>query len=385
MKCESCGNELIGAAIICRACNHNNALHRRLAWRGIEPNHGQSTPSRASGPPAEFPTIVPRKDADVNLLHFPSASNRRPETTPAQQTVAESGSKTKTYPPWRAELKERVQRIKEKRATSGQSAPAPSPAQSPRAQAGEANPGRNPIVESALNRIRRASKATGRQGDEETGRQGAFEKRRPVAQSLNRPIAQAPRHPVSPPLPPSVPSPQASPQNSAGEPSVSGPPASAPDNHVETLAHEIAQALEPPRSVAEPALLYARLLAGVCDFEIVFTAFLLIFGSYATSNNAASFDDESRFLTALLLLAVAFIYQIVMLAFAGRTFGMALLNLNVVNTGDENLPVTLWRKMLRASAATIVFICFPLYLTAWLNVSRRTLPDLISGTTVAQQ
>jgi uncharacterized RDD family membrane protein YckC len=126
-------------------------------------------------------------------------------------------------------------------------------------------------------------------------------------------------------------------------------------------------------------------LAGVCDFEIVFTAFLLIFGSYTTSNNAASFGDESRFLTLLLLLAVAFIYQIVMLAFAGRTFGMALLDLDVVNTGDENLPVTLWRKMLRASAATIVFICFPLYLTAWLNVSRRTLPDLISGTTVAQR
>ncbi len=90
-------------------------------------------------------------------------------------------------------------------------------------------------------------------------------------------------------------------------------------------------------------------------------------------------------MTPLLLSAVAFIYQIVMLAFAGRTFGMALLKLNVVNTGDENLPVTLWRKTLRASAATIVFICFPLYLTAWLNVSRRTLPDLISGTTVAKR
>jgi uncharacterized RDD family membrane protein YckC len=393
MKCESCGNELIGAAIICRACNHNNALHRRLAWRRIEQSHDQSTPPRASEPSAEFPTIVPRKDADVNLLHFPSASNRRPEATPAQQTVAESGSETETYPPWRAELKERVRLIKEKRATSGQGAPAPSPVQSPSAQAGEANPGRNPIVESALNRIRRASKATGRQGDQATGRRSDYSQSRPVAlspchlvaQSPSRPIAQSPSRPASPSLPSTVPSSQASPQVSAGEPSVSGPPAGAPENHVETLAPEIAQALEPPRSVAEPALLYARLLAGVCDFEIVFTAFLLTFGSYATSNNAALLGDESRFLTALLLLAVAFIYQIVMLAFAGRTFGMALLNLNVVNTGDENLPVTLWRKMLRASAATIVFICFPLYLTAWLNVSRRTLPDLISGTTVAQR
>jgi uncharacterized RDD family membrane protein YckC len=385
MKCESCGNELIGAAIICRACNHNNALHRRLAWRRVEPGHDQSTPPRASGPPAEFPTIVPRKDADVNLLHFPSASNKRPEATPARQTVTESGSETETYPSWRAELKERVRRIKEKRATSGQAAPTPSPVQSPRAQTGEANPGRNPIVESALNRIRRASQATHARGDEATGRRVDFSQSRPVAPSPSHPVAPRVSRPASPSMPPSVPSSQASPPISAGEPSVSGPPTGAPDNHIETLAPEIARALEPPRSEAEPALLYARLLAGLCDFEIVFTAFLLIFGSYATSNNAVSFGDESGFLTALLLLAVAFIYQIVMLAFAGRTFGMALLNLNVVNTDDENLPVTLWRKMLRASAATIVFICFPLYLTAWLNVSRRTLPDLISGTTVAQQ
>jgi len=73
----------------------------------------------------------------------------------------------------------------------------------------------------------------------------------------------------------------------------------------------------------------------------------------------------------------------VMLAFAGRTFGMALLKLNLVNTSDEDRPVTLWRKLLRASAATIVFICFPLYLTAWFSASRRTMTDLVSGTTVA--
>jgi len=163
------------------------------------------------------------------------------------------------------------------------------------------------------------------------------------------------------------------------------PFSSAADKHVETRAPEITQALEPPSPEAEPALLYARLLAGVCDFEIVFTAFLLIFGSYATLNKATSFGVESRLLMALLLSAVVFIYQVVMLAFAGRTFGMALLKLNVVNAGGAGLPVTLWRKMLRASAATIVFICFPLYLTAWLNASRRTLPDLVSGTTVAQR
>ena len=355
MKCESCGNKLIGAAIVCRACNHNNALHRRLARRRIEPRHSQSTAPRASGPPAESPTIIPRKDADVNLLHFPSALNRRAEAAPARRTVAESDPETVTNPPWRAELKERVRRIKEKRAKSGLTAPNSSPVQSPRAQVGEAKPNRNPIVESALKRIRWAS---------------------PV-----RPAAQSPSRPVPPSLRPSV-SPH---QISNSEPSAGGPSADAADKQVGTRVPEITQAFEPPRPEAEPALLYARLLAGVCDFEIVFTAFLLIFGSYATLNNATSFGAESHLLMALLLSAVVFIYQVVMLAVAGRTFGMALLKLNVVNAGDEGLPVTLWRKMLRASAATIVFMFFPLYLTAWLNASRRTLPDLISGTTVAQR
>src|SRR5262245_1516936 len=382
MKCESCGNELIGAAIVCRACNHNNALRRRIARRRIEPRHNQSTPPRESGPPAESPTIIPRKDADVNLLHFPSALNRRAEASPARRIVAESDPNTVTNPPWRAELKERVRRIKEKRATSGLAAPNSSPLQSPRAQGGEANPNRNPIVESALKRIRWASRETVNQRDRETERQRDREtERQRDRERESLPVSPSVRPSVSPSLRPSAPPPQ----SSTSEPSASGSLVGAPDKHVETRVPAITRAFEPPRRGAEPAMLYARLLAGVCDFEIVFTAFLLIFGSYATLNNATSFGDESRLLVALLLSAVAFIYQVVMLTFAGRTFGMALLKLNVVNAGGASLPVTFWRKMLRAAAATIVFICFPLYLTAWLNASRRTLPDLISGTTVAQR
>jgi len=372
MKCESCGNELIGAAIVCRACNHNNALDRRIARRRVEPRHSQSTPPRESGPPAESPTIIPRKDSDVNLLHFPSALNRRAEAAPT-----ESEHRTAAYPTWRAELKERVRRIKEKRATGEAVPPNQSPVQSSRPQVGEPKLNRNPIVESALNRIRRASQATGRQGDGATGRQRDFSQSPPVAPSPCRPVAPSPHLPVSPS--------RVIPQISTSKPSVSGPSAGAPDKQVETRVSEIAQALESPRPEAAPAPLRARLLAGVCDFEIVFTAFLTIFGSYATLNNASSFGGESRLLMALLFSAVVFIYQVVMLAFAGRTFGMALLNLNLVNTDDESLPVTFWRKMLRALAATIVFICFPLYLTPWLNASRRALPDLISRTTVAQR
>jgi uncharacterized RDD family membrane protein YckC len=388
MKCESCGNEMIGAAIICRACNHNNALHKRLALRRSEPRYDKSTRSQVSGAPApaELPTIVPRKDTDLNLLHFPSAQNKRSEVSqapPARQTMDESQPQTAKYPPWRAELKERVRRIMEKRATGERVTPNKSSIQSSRAQTGETKLGRNPIVEAALNRIRWAEREREKRGDRATDRQADSEKNLSAPTSPRRPVAlsPAPSVPASPRS--SVSTFRASSKISTSKASVSGPLAGGTDKQVRTRVSEIALAHESSTPKADPAPLHARLLAGVCDFEIVFVAFLLIFGAYATSNNPTSFVYGSRLLMALLFSAVIFTYQIVMLALAGRTFGMALLNLNLVNTGDESLPVTFWQKLLRASAATIVFICFPLYLTAWFSVSRRTLPDLVSGTTVA--
>jgi uncharacterized RDD family membrane protein YckC len=408
MNCESCGNELIGAAIICRACNHNNALHMRLTRRRADLRLNQSTRSRMSGPLAGLPTIVPRKDADVNLLHFPSALNRQASTPP--RTVAESEPEAPTYPPWRAELKERVRQIKEKRAGSELMAPKPSPVQSSRGEAGEAKLNRDSIVESALSRIRWTSRDTERQRDGETARQRDGETARqrdaemespsvlpsplPYVSSSSRPsvgpstlpsVTSSLRHSVTRPICDSAGTKTASPQASTGEAPISAPPAGATVKYAETRAIEIAEAIEQPGTDVEPAPLFARMLAGVCDFEIVFTAFLLIFGAYATLNDATLFGAESPLLMSLMLLAVVFIYQIVMLVFAGRTFGMALLKLNLVNADDESMPVTLWQKILRASTATIVFICFPLHLSAWLSASRRTLPDLISGTTVAQQ
>ncbi|HEY8460816.1 MAG TPA: RDD family protein [Blastocatellia bacterium] len=386
---------MIGAAIICRACNHNNALTRRLAWRRAEPRHRQSTLSRPSGPSTGFPTIVPRKDNDVNLLHFPSSLKKKAEAAPAQQARAENQSQAEVYPPWRAELKERVRRIKEKRATNDLAPPNPH-AHPLRAQAGEIKFGRNPIVEAALKRIRWSPRESAREKDARRD-EGMEEWRDGKKKALS----------VSPPFRLSVPSSlrlsvlpsRASSQTSTGKAAIgrqlAGAPSKQPDKPPNRQPNkqadkqsrarlaEVAQVHEPPEPKADPASLQARLLAGACDFEIVLVAFLLIFAAYQTSNDASSSVYGSRLLVTLLLSAVVFTYQIVTLAFAGRTFGMALLKLNLVNAGDESLPVTPWQKLLRASTATIVFICFPLYLTAWFSVSRRTLPDLVSGTTVA--
>jgi uncharacterized RDD family membrane protein YckC len=386
---------MIGAAIICRTCNHNNALHKKQAWRRPEPRHNQSTQSRASGPMTELPTISPRKDNDVNLLHFPSALNKRTahgqipaarQTTAARLDMDESqsqSSQTGAYPPWRDELKERVRRIKEKRATSEIAAPNSSPAQPSRAQAGETKLGRNPIVEAALNRLRWASREKEGRRDRGTEGQETEDGRSSIEDRRSKMAILDPRSSI---LRLSVLPSRSSSKTSTGKALAGAPDKQADkqaDKQVKTRVSDIARAYEPSTPKTDPAPIYARLLAGVCDFEIVFLAFLLIFGAYATSNDATSFAYGSRVLMALLLSAVVFTYQIVMLAFAGRTFGMALLKLNLVNAGGEGRPVTLWRKLLRASAATIVFICFPLYLTAWFSASRRTMTDLVSGTTVA--
>jgi uncharacterized RDD family membrane protein YckC len=503
MKCESCGKELIGGAIICRLCNHNNAL--RGDWRS--PSYGQQTAprrpgatqpnqSRVSAPISELPKIVPRKDADANLLRFPPASNKQVEVArpaPTRQTGAGIETATAAYPSWRAELKERVRQIKEKR-TTGELAPPPSPVIPVRPVGPVGSVGiketafdRNLIIESALNRIRWSSHTpaiTTTIGANSQGARAAARLTRPVTETARRREEETERrrdrateetrdgeterqsdHEIFPPslrpsVPPSsrpsvppapatrqdarqvetktltpkthrdagarpewkpapaskiltprehrqpvaelkteprserralepFPQPAARAKPAAGEPLTRKHFAGAPDKHVKTQVIEIAQAPEPlPPPEAEPAPLWARAMAGACDFEIIMAAYLPIFGSYAVLNESfragSSFFNESSLIMLLLLSAIAFIYQMVMLGFAGRTFGMAMLNLTLLNTADESLPVARWQRILRALASTIVFICVPLHVIPRLTPSRRSLPDLISGTTVTR-
>jgi len=484
MKCESCGNELTGGAIICRVCNHNNALlgdwrSQRSGQQPAPHRPTQSNQSRTTAPLTELPKIVPRKDVEANLLRFPPSSNKQ---SGAQVELTVTGSETGTaaYPPWRVELKERVRQIREKRTTGELVAPPPSPV-----GPDEARLDRNPIVESALNRIRWSSHAPAitttasagkpgarmaaaaklaqpeieTEGQRDRGTEGQRD-RGTEGRSLHPSVTPSLRPPLSPSLRPSVPpsphptvtrppanqvetktltpkpqrpkthqeagarpepnpgpasrlltpraKPQAPaelkteprheqrgheafPQPAAGQPLSNGPLAGkslagAPDKHVETQVIEIAQAPEPmPMPEAEPASLWVRTMAGACDLEIILAAYLPIFGAYAVLNNNNSFGDKSFLIMLLLLSAIVFIYQMVTLTFAGRTSGMALLNLTLLNTDDESLHVTRRQKILRALTATIVFICPPLYLVTWLSLSRRTLPDLISGTTVTKQ
>lgn len=132
---------------------------------------------------------------------------------------------------------------------------------------------------------------------------------------------------------------------------------------------------------ARPATVWLRTMAGACDFELIASAYLPLFGAYATLNT--SLGTEAFFVMLVLLTTLVFIYQLATLLVADRTTGMAMLDLRLVNTDDDEMPVTRRQKMLRAWAATIAFLCPPLnLLITRLNHPNRSLPDLISGTTI---
>lgn len=131
--------------------------------------------------------------------------------------------------------------------------------------------------------------------------------------------------------------------------------------------------------VPVPASLWVRTLAAGCDLEILAMAFLPIFAAYATLNT--SLGAAALFILGVLLSALVFVYQAICLQIAERTVGMALLNLKLINTSDENMPITRQQMMLRAWGATLAFLCPPINLII-MKANRRglSLPDLISGT-----
>jgi uncharacterized RDD family membrane protein YckC len=94
----------------------------------------------------------------------------------------------------------------------------------------------------------------------------------------------------------------------------------------------------------------------------------------------------SLYLLAAIAASLAFLYHLLTVAIAGRTSGMALLKLRIVDAESRSAPPT-WRQAgRRALGATIALVLPPLNLPViWLSRSRRSLSDHLSGTVVAQQ
>src|SRR5262245_22731609 len=117
MKCENCGNELIGATIICRVCNHNNAMLRVSAWRSRRSGNlnikEASTPRTSEIPAVQKPEM--KDEPKSGYLRFPNQSQAVKRPAAAVKTVAESAPGLPEYPSWRAQVKEKVRQARERR------------------------------------------------------------------------------------------------------------------------------------------------------------------------------------------------------------------------------------------------------------------------------
>ncbi len=166
MKCENCSTELAGASIVCRQCNHNNAQGRVSQWRarrnGEHSAAAQSSAVRSISPLAS-PGVAPKPEIKRSPIEPISSGSQRhpavpfeskaltnqvaiPNSSPAQTSAASSDDPNVVqFPPWRSQLKDKVKEVLERRAT-------PTPEADNQPDEAELDP--NPIVESALKRIR---------------------------------------------------------------------------------------------------------------------------------------------------------------------------------------------------------------------------------------
>lgn len=171
MKCENCGNELVGASVVCRQCNHNITQGRVGQWRARHSNTKSAAPATRSISPLPSPRISPKPEAEPlpaasskSIESRPSSTLARPsvpfESKPriAQVAIPRSSAKSSAaassseedsglvqFPAWRAQLKDKVKEVRERRTQ---------PTSEAGEQPDEAELDPNPIVESALKRIR---------------------------------------------------------------------------------------------------------------------------------------------------------------------------------------------------------------------------------------
>ncbi|QQS47314.1 MAG: RDD family protein [Acidobacteriota bacterium] len=436
MKCERCGSDLSGTSILCPKCKHNNARQVVNNWRSNQVA-GKGSPKAAT---ATVPRIKPRGDADANLIRFPAGNATVSDSSAVEAGDWRSQVKEKVR---QARMKRHVEeepdrheernleqnpivqaalnRIKwSTQTTTPTVRPSYGSGRGAAALAEALDP--LPVVESLVDPQPAVVKDP---APRPTSRNNPFlytthriERAEPKAEiplkAAPKPepkpepkpdlisYADAPKARPATVVPPLVPPPVLPAPRVAAAPAprieekrevvekIPIPPE--PEKKLEPTVPIVkseskgTQVIEIPSIISHmyeivpaPATLWVRSLAAGCDLEIMAMAFLPIFAAYATLNT--SLGSEALFILGVLLSSLVFVYQAVCLQIAERTFGMALLNLRLINTGDENMPITRQQKMLRAWGATIAFLFPPLNLII-IKANRRglSLPDLISGT-----
>jgi uncharacterized RDD family membrane protein YckC len=369
MKCEKCEKELLGGAVICRECGFNNALRRLGGWRARQALFGQSRSSQ----------LKPRKDA--TLIPFPLPPGKVRLSTP--QTV------TAQKPAWRLQLSEKIRQLREqRRLKSAESQPSAPPAEL------------SPIVAAAINRLRRTQQPSPLASTQATGAALARAvkcEERPVPEPELRPTITLRPHTAMPHTG------AAKTPIQAGSPAAAGSQAHALSKlaptsaslHSSTATPKEAPPAWPPQANEEPAPeiritslgaapLLARAAAATIDVGIITFSFLPFFTAFTLFD--ADLSHFSAYALAGIALGAAFLYHLLTIAIAGRTSGMALLKLRIVDAANESTPATIGQAFVRALGSTLGLVLMPLnLLVIWLSFERLSLADHLSGTIVVRQ
>src|SRR5262245_22407209 len=327
MKCDLCGEALSSASIICRKCNNNNAGNLVSHWRAK-----QSSAKKVYSAFRRYPIT-----STLELVESP--------TTESAPVVTE-------MPLWRLQVKEKVRQLREKR--QAQAAVAVQ-------EVDEALLGPNPIVEAALNRIRRQSQTPSIPPPARPARRGPIAAAVVEALTLDpiphieishraprvdktrlKAVEQVNRQAILPSITPAEPdiipekittippSPEFK-QIAARKtpiswdvipetfPRLKSQPAKSTRDT--SRSRVTTQVIELPPAVSEltndpvlPATLWLRTLAAACDYEIVAMAYLPIFAAFAMFNT--SIGSDAFFILFLLLSAIVILYQSISLFFA---------------------------------------------------------------------
>lgn len=378
MKCEKCEQELSGGAVICRQCGFNNALQRLGGWRAKQelPAHDRTGQTSL------------RRSPDATLIPFPVSPHKTKSSESANEGPAGSS------PLWRQRLEETIREIRERRAETNQ-------------RQALAPPEPNPIVEAAVKRLRRDATPSSSSTPRSTGGQAAaraiqcdddpelsIEPRltappltakhsasaetaaapvKPVTRTSGLPQSRAAHQPVRPTS-------MALSAATASSETKLDPAATRRTQTDEITAHAVED--EIASSAAAPLL--ARAAANAIDVAIIALSYLPFLTAFTLFE--AEFSRWSLYLLAAIAVAAIFCYHLLTVAIAGRTSGMALCHLRLVDAASERVAPTLAQAFGRAFGATLSLLLLPLnLLVILLSLERLSLSDYLSGTIIVRQ
>lgn len=370
-----------GSVVHCSHCGHNHVLQRIDSWREKRSQHlsslsqeSQRQPARAPQQPLVNPVRTQAKDS--TLIRFP----KRPAPT-AVAAPPPTTTKVESLPEWRQRLDERLREIRGQRSLD---------LEPPATRHVEAHLDRNPIVTSALNRIQRAN--------------------------YLQPITSHSRYAVAAELAPELPETSAvgqfTPQLVEANPTLPRtltvvpqvlesfgetemPMAEMPDDFLaDVIVQPMLKIVEKAETSAglnllEAASLAKRAAAAVIDAEILAFSMLPLFAAYFFLGGG--FEAPAIYAPVIVGIMLITAYYFVTYALAGRTMGMAFMNLHLASqsataeTSTATVTFTCQQAALRALGGTASLLLFPLnFFFIVKSYDRLSLSDYLSGTQVVK-